>query len=1121
MLLSSNLWLVCTNHASSRCCHKHAWRCELVAITAPPALFTAAVDSMNDDVIAYLEEWKNDISTTVRMKQNLTKAMSGLRVHPSTITTLEEALAVPYIGEYIGTKIVAFRLEHPAEATSCAQGAHSQRRAGTRVTGRQNAAGSLDELRVPPSRGAVVEDSDEDSELLEGETREGAVRSGIGQSSVNASVRPNRGRGGALRHEFDDDDDDDDDDDGLSPLYGGNRRARGRGGGQVRGNGRGRGRGHGRGLGRGHGGAENPDAPVGKGSAVAAPRTIGRGRGRGRGGTVSNLPEDYDPRYRSGPHAMMVALWRAHQSGRDYLTKKDLIHEATPLADEPLEPVASASTSVRARYSGWSSMSRTLIKKGLVSKSGSPARYGLTAVGMRVAQRASARDSAALEITSHLYDPAVQSALPFLQRAAPREQPPRRPLDVGSLPASAVADAAARVRNIHKDTMTVQHLSGEWGNASAVRSAATHPSSSMPSGSASRSTAGNPASLDTSALLAPAGVTGHAYEEVAPVRSEREIERAHLAASVLVGEGYDAATVCDRVRAYFGSEGDIPRGAEQFCDLLRRNLLKVDAGVRTGLSSFKSGLVLSGLASSLRRDQKARHPAVIGSTECGLETMNSAVVSGARIEPTATAFNGDTRLLQRAAELPTGRPKKRPRTASAWIAMATSEVLNLVLSGYSVDSCVAALHDVTACHETESSEVLRARLEHSLTDGAVALPVGNESSGKHAQGETSTSCATCGHKVRNNAIAVHEARCGRLGAGGRDVGEPFRRFPRVVADEKLDARASAEAASVRNRVDGGMSEVITAPEAPSGLAQPSPANVTVIDEQSLALRSTGAEAVVNIVLLVDNREIHGNGGSHAVFVRELENAMISAKMQIEKRLLPVGDALFIAVLPDKTEVVLDWIVERKTLPDLISSVMDGRLKHQVYAMNSCGLSNKMLLLEGHLSDFDALAEDSEMSSEDLEATLSDLSLCDGFFVNRTKNVRETTDAFVHMRGRLEARFAWMDPVSVSRGRLRYSAWSDRALASSRRMTLKQLFSLQLCSVAGIGELGAARVVSRGIDTPAKLHNAYRRDCGGVPERMDDLLRNGLQPGERALNATSSSCIRKVYTFSNYETTLCE
>ena len=47
------------------------------------------------------------------------------------------------------------------------------------------------------------------------------------------------------------------------------------------------------------------------------------------------------------------------------------------------------------------------------------------------------------------------------------------------------------------------------------------------------------------------------------------------------------------------------------------------------------------------------------------------------------------------------------------------------------------------------------------------------------------------------------------------------------------------------------------------------------------------------------------------------------KVNVERRMLPLGDMLWIA-RKDRVEVCLDYILERKTADDFAASLMDGR-----------------------------------------------------------------------------------------------------------------------------------------------------------------------------------------------------
>jgi ERCC4-type nuclease len=1064
---------------------------------------------MNEDIIKHLTEWSGDPLTNLHTKRNLAKAIEGLRRHPTRVTNLREAKAVAYVGDYIGTAIATFvrdtgerdtaGVDNPPPGQYARQANPSARKKTRRAA---ESIANANVCRLPPIRASSVEDSDaEDSESAARQALENELRIGMARRFRNdaaSSSRSARALASAVSadgdHDYDDDVDDGGDDvapGGLGQIF-----SLGRGAGRGRGCGRGRDASRGRGAGEG---VTVDAAGECKGAGVGR----GRGRGQGRGPSrvakprARNRPEAYEPGYRSGPHAMLVALARALADGKDYLTKNELIRDATPLADEPMQPTGSAAT-MKARYSGWSSMGSTLIKKGLVNKSSNPAIYGLTAAGLKVAQRVSQRDAAATARTVHVYDPVARPLSPSPMTG---NEAAHRPLDLRTVPAETVALANSRARNVYGRSSAAEHCDGVWCDPPGRKGRNT-----------SRQNPANRASRPDAAIVRTP-TRRHAKVRAPRQRTNREIELAQDVASMMVDEGFDGAAVRERVQSLFSFDSDIPTNAEELCKLLRDSLPPPHAESLPGSTGFAKVLAVAGLASDLRRDEenkrrdakRVRDGAGQGAT--GLAVPHKATQNEARLH-------------------------KRPRTASEWTTMAAGEIIGVVSAGYSVQSSLAALQDVAARYDVEDPGVLRSRLQQALDEGGrdrCGNRVGrarstSSTAGAGEHGDSNHACSSCGQIVRANALVLHESRCGHVARAETVVPNRSLQMPRVVLEEEDRARRMFGVAAPAARPSTPDVPVIAAREPPSGMAPPVPALAVIapLGNELLAKELSCAPMSARIVLLMDNREIFGVGESRAIYVREMEEAMINAGLQIEDRVLPVGDAMFIAVLPDKTEIVLDWIVERKTLADFVSSVLDGRLKHQVFAMNACGLSNKMLLLEGRVAEFHALAEEKNRTGEEMEAILNDLFVCDGFFVNRTKNMRETIDMFVSMRRRLVKRFAWMNSAELVNGRLRYQVWRDRALANSKRLTLKQLFALQLCSLTGVGQTGAERVISRGIDTPAKLDDVYRNMCDGVPRKMEDLLSTAdPQTAQRGLNAPLSSALYKLFTFNRYATTLFE
>ncbi|CAI4225849.1 unnamed protein product [Auanema sp. JU1783] len=96
-----------------------------------------------------------------------------------------------------------------------------------------------------------------------------------------------------------------------------------------------------------------------------------------------------------------------------------------------------------------------------------------------------------------------------------------------------------------------------------------------------------------------------------------------------------------------------------------------------------------------------------------------------------------------------------------------------------------------------------------------------------------------------------------------------------------------------------------------------------------------------IILICDNREHHGNKRGKTV-VEQLTKSDI----RFELRSLSVGDYLWVARLIDGSELVLDWVVERKTWDDLKSSIRKGRYDEQKQRICKAPMKNRVYLIEG-------------------------------------------------------------------------------------------------------------------------------------------------------------------------------
>lgn len=116
---------------------------------------------------------------------------------------------------------------------------------------------------------------------------------------------------------------------------------------------------------------------------------------------------------------------------------------------------------------------------------------------------------------------------------------------------------------------------------------------------------------------------------------------------------------------------------------------------------------------------------------------------------------------------------------------------------------------------------------------------------------------------------------------------------------------------------------------------------------------SGVSTDWEVVLLIDTREKRTNE-DRSFIVSRFQILNISC----ESRVLGVGDIQWI--LRNKyngLEVMLNYIIERKTVEDLVHSIMDGRYKEQQYRLLSSGIQNVFYVVEGNLHSQSVMGAD--------------------------------------------------------------------------------------------------------------------------------------------------------------------
>lgn len=240
-----------------------------------------------------------------------------------------------------------------------------------------------------------------------------------------------------------------------------------------------------------------------------------------------------------------------------------------------------------------------------------------------------------------------------------------------------------------------------------------------------------------------------------------------------------------------------------------------------------------------------------------------------------------------------------------------------------------------------------------------------------------------------------------------------------------------------------------------------------------------------VVLLVDGREQYSRSGTanrnEALQVHL--SRMRGAGLAVEHRTLPIGDALWVARSRrnPSTEYVLDYILERKSLTDLLSSIKDSnRYTSQKYFLNRCGLRNRYYLIEG---DPEMLPNPRDVKT--IKTAAGSTEVIDGFHILRTKGVQETFRLYQSMTGAVVHFYSDLGNSSAQNTTtpLSFDAFKDHMRQQNQgSTTVHDIWGRMLIEIPGLGP-DAASVILHNYPVPKLLYNDYKR-----------ALREGIQSG---------------------------
>ncbi len=317
-----------------------------------------------------------------------------------------------------------------------------------------------------------------------------------------------------------------------------------------------------------------------------------------------------------------------------------------------------------------------------------------------------------------------------------------------------------------------------------------------------------------------------------------------------------------------------------------------------------------------------------------------------------------------------------------------------------------------------------------------------------------------------------------------------------------------------------------------------PIGETVSDETSLPTFSpiTVSPSSFTVQLVLDVREIRAKE-DRDYMSEELTKKGVKPIM----RALELGDALWVAKCNDPKllalkgaegdEVVLDWIVERKRLDDLVGSIKDGRFHEQKFRLRKSGIKNVIYIIE----EISMNADHFQKYEEAVESAIASTQVVNGYFVKKTQKIDDTIRYLARMTMLLksiyESKALHIIPTKVlttqnylpllaqTRDRhasmsfnITYPAFSSLA-SKSETLTLRDIYLKMLMCTKGVtGE--KALEIQRRWKTPRDLIKAFDA-CGSTEEgrkRKRELVsdRMGNLVGRRKIAKALSYKIAEVW-----------
>jgi len=188
-----------------------------------------------------------------------------------------------------------------------------------------------------------------------------------------------------------------------------------------------------------------------------------------------------------------------------------------------------------------------------------------------------------------------------------------------------------------------------------------------------------------------------------------------------------------------------------------------------------------------------------------------------------------------------------------------------------------------------------------------------------------------------------------------------------------------------------------------------------------------------------------------IIVDERERALFESfqgDIPVSTRVLPLGDILF----EYETKPLL--LIERKSFPDLLASIKDGRYKEQSLRMQYTWKPHQIIyLIEGHYTQLSQVADKNILFS-----AMTSLQIFKGFHIVRSSSLKDSADILMHMAKKISKELLKgtvmyggiaMDPPAYS---------SVVKSVKKENVTPSNIGEIMLCQIPGIQTVTAQSIM---------------------------------------------------------------